>query len=212
VGAIQRRRRRLRHTQAAEPDVAERTPPAPPPEEPAPARSRARGKPEPPREKRAGGKPDQAAGKAERASGKPAPAADPAGPAGKAGDGDTRTRSRPEARRPSPYDLAELSGAFALTANVQDPEPGERADDRLEPETPEPEHRHDHDETVTERGLRGLVGGGSSQVSVAAALRARDAARPTAADVAAAETDLVIVRRGWVPREELPRPGRRPAG
>ncbi len=62
---------------------------------------------------------------------------------------------------------------------------------------------------ATERGLRGLVGGGASQVSVAAALRARDAARPTDADLAAAEEDLVIVRRGWVPREELPRPGRR---
>jgi hypothetical protein len=211
VGAIQRRRRRLRHTQAAEPEVAEQTPPAPPPDEPAPPRSRARGKPEPPRERRAGGKPERAAGKADRA-GKPAPAAEPAGPAGKSGDGDARKRSRSEPRRPSPYDLAELSGAFALTANVHDPEPGDRAEDNLEPETPEPEHRHDHDETVTERGLRGLVGGGSSQVSVAAALRARDAARPTDADVATAETDLVIVRRGWVPREELPRPGRRPAG
>ena len=62
---------------------------------------------------------------------------------------------------------------------------------------------HDTDDSVTERGLRGLVGGGASQVSVAAALRARDAARPTDADLAAADQDLVIVRRGWVPREEL---------
>jgi len=30
-------------------------------------------------------------------------------------------------------------------------------------------------------------------------MRARDAARPTAADVAAAERDLVIVRRNYVP-------------
>ncbi|WP_346016015.1 hypothetical protein [Couchioplanes caeruleus] len=56
-----------------------------------------------------------------------------------------------------------------------------------------------------ERGLRGLVGSGSSQVSVAAAMRARDAARPTEEHVAAAETELVIVRRNWVPREDLPR-------
>jgi hypothetical protein len=42
-------------------------------------------------------------------------------------------------------------------------------------------------------------------VSLAAAMRARDAARPDEADLAAAERDLVIVRRGWVPREELPR-------
>ncbi|OKI61081.1 hypothetical protein A6A27_28645 [Micromonospora sp. CB01531] len=59
-----------------------------------------------------------------------------------------------------------------------------------------------------ERGLRGLVGSGSSQVSVTAALRARDAARPTDADLAEAEARVVIVRRNWVPREELPRANR----
>ncbi|HEU4348491.1 MAG TPA: hypothetical protein VFR35_11965 [Actinoplanes sp.] len=57
----------------------------------------------------------------------------------------------------------------------------------------------------SERGLRGLVGSGSSQVSVSAALRARDAARPTEAQLADAEANLTIVRRNWMPREELPR-------
>ncbi|MFC3992254.1 hypothetical protein [Actinoplanes siamensis] len=57
----------------------------------------------------------------------------------------------------------------------------------------------------TERGLRGLVGSGSSQVSVGAALRARDAARPSGEQLAAADRDLVIVRRNWLPREDLPR-------
>ncbi|HKE64046.1 MAG TPA: hypothetical protein VKB59_05250 [Micromonosporaceae bacterium] len=52
-----------------------------------------------------------------------------------------------------------------------------------------------------ERGLRGLVGGGSSQVSVAAAMRARDASRPSDAELAEAERSLVIVHRGWVPRD-----------
>jgi hypothetical protein len=56
-----------------------------------------------------------------------------------------------------------------------------------------------------ERGLRGLVGSGSSQVTVGAALRARDAARPTEQHLAEAEARLVIVRRNWVPREDLPR-------
>jgi hypothetical protein len=56
-----------------------------------------------------------------------------------------------------------------------------------------------------ERGLRGLVGSGSSQVGVGAALRARDAARPTDEQLAEAEERLVIVRRNWVPREDLPR-------
>jgi hypothetical protein len=61
------------------------------------------------------------------------------------------------------------------------------------------------DDRETERGLRGLVGSGSSQVSVGAALRARDASRPGDEEIAAAERDLVIVRRNWLPREELPR-------
>lgn len=58
----------------------------------------------------------------------------------------------------------------------------------------------------TERGLRGLVGSGSSQVSVSAAARARDAARPTDEDLGRAERELTIVRRKWVPREPF-RPG-----
>jgi hypothetical protein len=57
----------------------------------------------------------------------------------------------------------------------------------------------------SERGLRGLVGSGSSQVSVGAALRARDAARPTDAQLADADENLTIVRRNWTPREDLPR-------
>ena len=50
-----------------------------------------------------------------------------------------------------------------------------------------------------EHGLRGIVGAGPSQVGVAGAMRARDAARPTAEDLAAAERDVVIVRRHYVP-------------
>jgi hypothetical protein len=61
------------------------------------------------------------------------------------------------------------------------------------------------DDREAERGLRGLVGSGSSQVSVGAALRARDAARPTEAQLAEAEQNLTIVRRNWSPREELSR-------
>nr|WP_203797021.1 hypothetical protein [Actinoplanes couchii] len=61
------------------------------------------------------------------------------------------------------------------------------------------------DDRENERGLRGLVGSGSSQVSVGAALRARDASRPSDDDLAEAERSLTIVRRNWLPREELPR-------
>jgi hypothetical protein len=55
-----------------------------------------------------------------------------------------------------------------------------------------------------ERSLRGIVGAGSSQVGVVGAMRARDAARPTAEDLAAAERDVVIVRRHYVPPDSLP--------
>lgn len=57
------------------------------------------------------------------------------------------------------------------------------------------------DPAVAERGLRGLVGGGSSQVSPQAAMRARDAARPRPEDLARAEEQLQIVRRYWTPRD-----------
>jgi hypothetical protein len=59
----------------------------------------------------------------------------------------------------------------------------------------------DLDPAGGERGLRGLVGGGSSQVTPAAAMRARDAARPTPEDLARSEAELHIVRRHWVPRD-----------
>ncbi|HSV65645.1 MAG TPA: hypothetical protein VLJ59_07040 [Mycobacteriales bacterium] len=55
-----------------------------------------------------------------------------------------------------------------------------------------------------ERSLRGLVAAGPTQVSVANAMRARDAARPAAEDLAAAERELVIVRRYYVPPDTRP--------
>ncbi|MGH3739160.1 MAG: hypothetical protein ACRDT6_26705, partial [Micromonosporaceae bacterium] len=63
-------------------------------------------------------------------------------------------------------------------------------------------------ERDAERGLRGLVGSGSSQVGIWAAARARDAARPTDEDLRRAAEDVIIVRRNWVPREPF-RPGGR---
>jgi hypothetical protein len=46
---------------------------------------------------------------------------------------------------------------------------------------------------------REITGSGRSQVSQAAALRARDADRPTAEELAAAEREVVIQRRNWTP-------------
>ncbi|MGI9093923.1 MAG: hypothetical protein ACR2FF_10940 [Mycobacteriales bacterium] len=50
-----------------------------------------------------------------------------------------------------------------------------------------------------ERGLRAIVGAGPSQLGVSAAMRARDVARPTEEELAAAEADPHIVRRHYVP-------------
>lgn len=72
----------------------------------------------------------------------------------------------------------------------------------------EPPRRRGGDDRDGERGLRGLVGPGASQVGPIAAMRARDAARPTDEDLVEAEARVVVVRRNWVPREDLPRPGR----
>ena len=51
-----------------------------------------------------------------------------------------------------------------------------------------------------DRGLRDLIGAGPSQVESARAMRARDVNRPTDDDLAAAEAELVIVRRNWRPK------------
>jgi len=59
----------------------------------------------------------------------------------------------------------------------------------------------DGDTVAVERGLRGIVGGGSSQLTPSVALRARDAARPRPEDVARAEAELTVVRRNWTPRD-----------
>jgi hypothetical protein len=91
------------------------------------------------------------------------------------------------------------AGAVTETLAVEDPDeaPPARPRPRL-PRAPTSGAGY-VDERDVERGLRGLVGSGSSQVSVGAALRARDAARPTDAHLAEAESSLAIVRRNWSP-------------
>jgi hypothetical protein len=86
----------------------------------------------------------------------------------------------------------------ATTASVDGATGAETAPLPDEPSTwPTPEIEG----VAAERGLRGIVGGGSSQVTPGAALRARDAARPRPADLARAEAELTIIRRNWAPRE-----------
>jgi hypothetical protein len=57
-----------------------------------------------------------------------------------------------------------------------------------------------------ERGLRDLVGAGRSQLGVSGALRGRDVNRPTDADLADAEANVVIVRRHWTPPPDSGKP------
>ncbi|MEU9514167.1 hypothetical protein [Micromonospora sp. NPDC048169] len=98
-------------------------------------------------------------------------------------------------------------GSTASTAPVHD-DVTPRSPRGGRPGEPEPRARRAAPAEEGERGLRGLVGSGSSQVSVTAALRTRDAARPTDDDLAEAERRVVLIRRNWVPREDLPRNGR----
>lgn len=53
----------------------------------------------------------------------------------------------------------------------------------------------------SDRGWRELAGSSPSQVGLNGALRAREVARPTAEDLAAAERSVVVVRRQWQPPE-----------
>ena len=58
-------------------------------------------------------------------------------------------------------------------------------------------------EEASERSLRSLVTTRSTQVSPTAALRAREVGLPSVADLEAAEAELVIVRRHYVPPTTL---------
>jgi hypothetical protein len=62
-------------------------------------------------------------------------------------------------------------------------------------EPAKPRRKRPAGDAASERGLRELAGGGPSQLGVSGALRGRDVNRPTQDDIAAAERDLVIVRR-----------------
>jgi len=115
------------------------------------------------------------------------------------GDPDRRRRRLRHHIAPDPVGPG-VDGLTVSTTGVHD------GVDSPPPPPPPPRRRNGNgDDRDGERGLRGLVGSGSSQVGLSAALRARDAARPTDADLAEAEARVVVVRRNWVPREELPR-------
>ncbi|MDT4926394.1 MAG: hypothetical protein QOG01_4107 [Pseudonocardiales bacterium] len=68
--------------------------------------------------------------------------------------------------------------------------------------SPEPARKRRAPREPSERGLRDIVGAGSSQLGVSGALRGRDVNRPTDEDLLDAERDVVIVRRNWKPDDK----------
>jgi hypothetical protein len=146
-----------------------------------------------------------------KAEAEPAETPKPGPPAtAKPGPADFARTGPADLARTGPADLARTGpaqpdgdGPTAETTPIVDG-PDEPAGPRV-PRRSRPTSGAPFDDREAERGLRGLVGSGSSQVSVGAALRARDATRPTDAQVADAEQNLTIVRRNWTPREDLPR-------
>ncbi len=111
----------------------------------------------------------------------------------------------------TPADIAERATSAPSDSPLESPttelptvrartRPERGADDRHLPFDAHTAHPI-NEERDGERGLRGLIGSGATQVSVSAAMRARDAARPTEAELVEAEATLTIVHRGWVPRD-----------
>jgi hypothetical protein len=106
-------------------------------------------------------------------------------------------------------------GAAATPADVParrpaDAEHGDHLGHPAYPEYGDPHGQRRRD--PAERGLRGLVAAGPSQVGVIGAMRARDASRPRPEDIEAAERELTIVRRFYVPPDGSTPTGPAPAG
>lgn len=89
------------------------------------------------------------------------------------------------------------------------PEPARTPPPPARPEHAEaPSRPRDRRAEIAERALRNLVSTRSSQVTWPASIRARDYAAPTAADLAAAAEEVVIVQRHYTPAEPLQGKGR----
>lgn len=103
-----------------------------------------------------------------------------------------------------PLKTAEARQSRAKHAEPNHVEPPIRSPERAREVENLPRTARDRRNELAERALRGLVTTRGTQVSWSAALRARDVASPTDADMAEAERDLVIVRRNYTPPEPLP--------
>ncbi|HEV2888019.1 MAG TPA: hypothetical protein VGX49_13980 [Jatrophihabitans sp.] len=108
-----------------------------------------------------------------------------------------RRRARQSAAEPGGQPGATADGQGARTGS--EPKPAERrSGDPGTGRRDDPGRGHGRD---SERGWRELAGSSPSQVGLGGAMRARDVARPTPAELAAAERSVVLIRRQWQPPE-----------
>lgn len=119
-----------------------------------------------------------------------------------------RRRQRP-ARQPNDVPDAPIAGAPFREPTLDAP-PARSQGQR--PPSGQSSGRDDRrrGESPMERSLRALVSTRTTQLPPTVAMRAREVAAPTRADLAAAERDLVIVRRYYVPPAPLSATGKAP--
>jgi hypothetical protein len=107
------------------------------------------------------------------------------------------SRANPNRFRPQDRDQTEIPGQNRRRRRQRD---RSGATDPARPERAEAASPPPHPATDQgDRLWRDLTGSGQSQLSSDAALRARDADRPTPDELAAAEADTVVQRRHWAP-------------
>jgi len=109
-----------------------------------------------------------------------------------------RERRRTGAAPPGPDEAPREYAAQSRPAPVEEPPPIPA------PQVAVAKRKSRARHSDVERGLRGIVGAGPSQVGLLGAMRARDAAKPSAEEMAAAERDVVVVRRHYVAPDSLP--------
>ncbi len=130
--------------------------------------------------------------------------ADPIGPTDQTGQ-QHRRRQR-HARQPNDEEPSRTSSAGGAAQTT--PEPARVQHQR--PSSGQSTGRDDRrrGESSVERSLRALVSTRTTQLSPTVAMRAREVATPTRADLAAAEEELVIVRRHYIPPAPLATAGK----
>ena len=111
-----------------------------------------------------------------------------------------RLRRRPRRPADSPTSVDEIE-----TADIEMDDPVAPIEQQFRPV-------RDRRAEASERALRGLVTTRGTQVSWSAATRARVYAAPSADDMAAAEAEVVVVRRNYTPAEPLRTARTPPAG